>query len=203
MYSCILLKVNQTLLRVFFLLIVTVSATVHGQEKITDISLLNVVDGKNSALSSLCKGQYAVVVFSSNKCVYDKYYKDRLAELINTYQPKGISFVAINSSVGVNESVANMKSRTLFFKTGTPYLADEKQEAKNQFGATKTPEAFLIKKQAGAFVILYKGAIDNNPQLATDVKDSYLKTILDEILAGDPLSWTDTNAVGCMIRPLP
>ncbi len=38
------------------------------------------------------------------------------------------------------------------------------------FGATKTPETFVLQNNgAGAFVLKYRGAIDDNPQVAREV----------------------------------
>jgi hypothetical protein len=42
-------------------------------------------------------------------------------------------------------------------------------------GATKTPEAFVLQNNGGGtFVLKYRGAIDDNPQVAQEVTVNYL-----------------------------
>jgi hypothetical protein len=65
--------------------------------------------------------------------------------------------------------------------------------------AKKTPEVFLLKPTAGKFMVFYAGALDDNPQVGTDVKQDYLKNNIDKLLAGQ-LSDENVRAVGCSVR---
>jgi len=82
----------------------------------------------------------------------------------------------------------------------SPYLSDANQSVSDKFGATKTPEVFVLKNQGGNFVLKYKGAIDDNPQVANDVTSSYLKDALESILSNQPVKITEKRATGCMIH---
>ena len=44
-----------------------------------------------------------------------------------------------------------------------PYLADKEQMAMQCLGAKRSPEVFLIKKTDTKYIIVYQGAIDDNP----------------------------------------
>ena len=53
-----------------------------------------------------------------------------------------------------------------------PYLFDEGQKIYPQYGATKTPHVFLLDKN---LVVKYIGAIDDNVEDASQVKEKYLE----------------------------
>ena len=67
-------------------------------------------------------------------------------------------------------------------------------------GAKKSPEVFLLKNTGGKFMIVYQGALDDNPQMASDVKQNFLKTSIDKLLAGQKIDVPVMRAVGCSIR---
>jgi hypothetical protein len=82
----------------------------------------------------------------------------------------------------------------------SPYLSDPTQSVCDKFGATKTPEVFVLKNQGGNLIVKYKGAIDDNPQVANDVTSSYLKDALESVLSNQPVKITEKKATGCMIH---
>ena len=61
-----------------------------------------------------------------------------------------------------------------------PYLADKDQKAMEAFGARKSPEVFLLTTVNGKFNIVYSGAIDDNPQAASDVNQHFVKDAIDK-----------------------
>ncbi len=80
---------------------------------------------------------------------------------------------------------------------GVPYLADKEQKAMENFGARKSPEVFLLSPQLN---IVYSGAIDDNPQVATDTKQNYLKDAIDKFLAGQKIEVANNRVLGCTIK---
>jgi peroxiredoxin len=80
-----------------------------------------------------------------------------------------------------------------------PYLVDAGGITSKQFGASKTPESFVLKNIKGSFVLYYKGAIDDNPQTANDVSTFYLKDAINSLLSNSPLKVSEKRASGCMI----
>ncbi|HMR58033.1 MAG TPA: hypothetical protein PKC10_11970 [Cyclobacteriaceae bacterium] len=81
-----------------------------------------------------------------------------------------------------------------------PYLADKDQIAMEILGARKSTEVFLLSTAGAKLNIVYSGAIDDNPQVAKDVKQFYLKDAMDKLLAGQKIEIANQRAAGCSIR---
>ncbi len=176
---------------IFILLFGVISA--HAQQ-VQNFSLTNVNDGSTVELNQFTSSSAIVVVFTSNECPYDNYYKDRLKKLIDQYKGK-VQFLLINSNVDPQESAEKMAIH--YTDLGVPYLADKEQKAMENFGARKSPEVFLISPQLN---IIYSGAIDDNPQVATDTKQNYLKDAIDKFLAGQKIEAANNRVLGCTIK---
>src|SRR6478609_2038808 len=178
-------------------LLIGISLASNAQTAIQDFSLPNAADGKMVSLN----GQSAkgiVVLFTNNNCPYDAYYTSRIKSLIATYQGK-IQFLLVNSFVEPEESMDMMKEKYNSWGLSVPYLADKDQVVMGNLGAKKSTEAFLIKNAGGKYSLSYSGAIDDNPQVAQDAKQNYLKNAIDKLLAGQTPD-VSVRAVGCTIR---
>ena len=104
----------------------------------------------------------------------------------------------MNSYVESEESVEKMHIH--YSDLNIPYLADKDQLAMNALGAKKSPEVFLLKNSAGKFMTAYSGAIDDNPQVAKDVNQKFLKDAIDKMFGGQKIDVTNNRAVGCSMR---
>lgn len=144
-----------------------------------------------------------VLVFTNKLCPYSRLYETRLQQLNDQYTGQGVKFLFIAPAIGTEQSEA---APTILPKTGAAaaadfsYLSDPNLKVGRQFGATKTPEVFVLQPQNGAFVLRYKGAIDDNPQLETGVKESYLRNALDAVLSNRAPAIGEKRATGCMIK---
>lgn len=165
-------------------------------QEIKDFSLVNTKDGKTVSLAGLA-GSGAVVIFTSHECPFDNYYKDRVKDLATQFSGK-IQFILINSNQEPQESVEQMGIH--YKDLNAPYLADKDQVAMEIFGARKSTEVFLLSKVNGKLNVVYSGAIDDNPQVATDVKQSYLKDAIEKLLNGQKIEVATQRASGCTIR---
>lgn len=168
-------------------------------QTIQNFTLSNVADNTTVSLEGFQSCSGLVVLFTSNDCAYDGYYTGRLKSLINSYKGK-IQFVLVNSYIEPNEAADKMKAKYDAWGLGVPYLADKDQAAMNCLSAKKSPEAFLLKNNGGKYVLFYSGSIDDNPQVATDVKQNYLKDAMDKLLAGQKIDVANVRATGCSIR---
>jgi len=169
--------------------------------KVEDFTLKN-EQNQSVQLSSFNDAQVVVVVFTSVKCPYAKSYEARLQSLDQTYSARGIRFVYVNAAIGLDEGAAP-KAQPDGANTAAqdfPYLIDEGQQLSKQFGATKAPEVFVLQNTADGFHLRYKGAIDDNPQVPSYVKQKYLANALDNLIAGRPVATADQRATGCMIK---
>jgi alkyl hydroperoxide reductase subunit AhpC len=156
----------------------------------------NIATGQPVDLKEFKGAKAVVLIFTSNVCAYDGYYTERLKSLFSTYSAN-VQFVLVNSYIEPEESEDKMKSKYDLWSFGVPYVADKDQVWMKKFGARKSPEAFVLDSN---LTVIYDGAIDDNPQLASAVKESYLKKVLDSIIAGKQYAPVDTRAVGCSIR---
>jgi len=182
---------------ILFILLVNICAVLKAQTQVQNITLPNAVDGKMVSLDQYSSFSGIVVVFTSNECPFDNYYKERVKEMIHTYTGK-VQFLLVNSYLEPEESSEKMHIH--YSDIGVPYLADKDQLAMNSLGAKKSPEAFLLKNSANKFINLYSGAIDDNPQVPKDVSQNFLKDAIDKMLSGQKIDVTSNRAVGCSIR---
>lgn len=190
---------NFNLMRTFVcLLFLSISTTLYAQV-VQDFSLTNVADGKVISLNSYPSCSGIVVIFTSNACPYDGYYTERIRGLVEGYQGK-IQFLLINSYTEDAETEDKMKSAYSGWKIPAPYLSDKDQKAMECLSAKKSPEALLLKPGNAGYTIVYRGPIDDNPQLASAVTSLYLKKSIDQLLGGQPIDQTALRFAGCTIR---
>jgi peroxiredoxin len=165
-----------------------------------DTKMQDPVSGKEVTLNGLKGKKGTLVVFTCNHCPYAKAWEQRIVELGNTYQAKGIGVVLVNSNdPGVNAgdspeaTGARAKERGMKF----PYAIDATSGIAKAFGATKTPEAFLFDKGGK---LVYHGTIDDNHEEPTKVAKRFLKDALDAVVAGKAPAVSETKSMGCGIK---
>ncbi len=168
----------------------------QAQTPVNNFSVSN-VDGANISLDTYSNAPGVVIIFTSNYCPYDGYYKLRIRDLIKAYNDK-IPFILVNSHP--DESLQSMKIAYGAWALPVPYLADKDQVAMEALGAKKSPEVFLLKSSNGKFVSLYNGALDDNPQAPEGVTSYYIKQAIDKLLAGQEVDVPSVRPVGCSIR---
>lgn len=167
-----------------------------------DFELKN-VDGKMVSLSDYKDVKGYLVVFTCNHCPYAIAYEDRIIALDAKYKKLGIPVVAINPNnpeTQPADSYDLMKVRAKDKGFTFPYLLDVGQKIYPQFGATRTPHAFLLEKTSKGNLVKYIGAIDDNYQDATSVETKYVEDAIDAMLKGEPIEMKTTKAIGCSIK---
>jgi AhpC/TSA family len=178
-------------------LLILASSLAQAQNAIQNFSLTNVVDGKTASLDDYKSLAGVVVLFTGNECPYDNYYKARVKQLIDSYDGK-VQFLLVNSYQDPQEAPEKMAIH--YTDLNVPYLADKDQTVMINLGAHKSPEVFLLQPLNEKFAIIYSGAIDDNPQVATDTKQNYLKDAIEKLLAGQKIEVVNNRTVGCTIR---
>jgi peroxiredoxin len=168
-----------------------------------DFTLNDAVSGRAVSLADF-KGQKAVVlVFTSNYCPYSRLYEGRINQLVGQYKDKGVAFVLINpnnAQQNQEESEQAMKQKAESWGNGLPYLTDKQQVTAKKYGASKTPEVYVLTPRNGSFTVYYAGAIDDNPQVAADVSQPYLQQAIESALTGKTAVVKTKRPVGCMIK---
>jgi peroxiredoxin len=77
------------------------------------------------------------------------------------------------------------------------YLFDDGQEVYPKYGATKTPEVYLVDSN---LTVRYHGAIDDNARDEESVKEKFLENAIKSIDEGKDPKPATTKAVGCGIK---
>ena len=178
-----------------------ISCKVGIAQPVKNFTLTDAVTKEEVSLSNFSDKKGVVVLFTSNVCPYSVYYEGRVTQLAADYSSQGIQFLLINSHLEDKESIDEMANKISTWGLDVPYLADKEQKLLSQFGARKSPEAFLLKKGDSGFTIFYKGAIDNNPQVASDVKEPYLKMNIDALINGGSPK-TGSRPIGCSVKKM-
>jgi AhpC/TSA family len=168
-------------------------------QSVANFSLTNVITGSTVSLDTYPSCSGVVIIFTSNTCAYDEYYRSRITALSNEYQDK-VPVLLVNSGIDPIETNDNMVRKAQQLGLKVPYLADKDQTLMQRLGATKTPQAFLLKNNGGKFSLVYNGAIDDNAQVQADVRHAYLKDAIDIMLTNQTIQTPEVRPVGCSIR---
>jgi len=161
-----------------------------------DFSLPSATDGKPVALKELLASHKGVaVLFIATKCPVSNAYNERMATLAAAYGAKGIAFVGINSNK--TEPAAEVAEHARRHGFGFPVLKDDGNKVADAYGATRTPEVFLVDSSGK---VVYHGRIDENQDDAANVRSPDFRNALDAFLAGKPVPVSETKAFGCTIK---
>ena len=171
-------------------------AALLGQEfklgsKVEDFTLRD-TSGAEVQFSSL-RGPVTVVVFIATRCPVSNGYNDRMNAIYKDYSQRGVRFVFVNSNntEPIEEVAEHAKAHFAF-----PVYKDADNVVADRFGASVTPEAFVIDAQG---VIQYHGSIDDSLAIER-VHENRLRNALDEVLASKPVDQAQTKAFGCTIK---
>jgi len=151
-------------------------------------------NGKEHSLSDFKDSTAIAVMFIATQCPVSNAYNERMVALYNDYHPKGIAFVGINSNK--QEDIDEVKEHSQTHNFQFPVLKDWDNVIADEFGASVTPEIYVLNSN---FEELYHGRIDDSKR-EVNVKSQDLRAALDEILAGKPVTNTETKAFGCTIK---
>ncbi len=151
-------------------------------------------NGLMHSLSDYKDARAIVVMFIATQCPVSNAYNGRMNDLYNDYGPKQVAFVAINSNK--SESVQEIKDHAAEKGFKFPVLKDWKNAIADKFGATVTPEIYVLNSK---LEILYHGRIDNSSR-EERVTSKDLRIALEEILNSRPVSVSLTKAFGCSIK---
>ncbi|MGC9940987.1 MAG: thioredoxin family protein [Verrucomicrobiota bacterium] len=158
-------------------------------------------DGKLVSLADF-KGRTALlVVFMCNHCPYVVHIRTGLSQLARDYTTRGVGMVGINSNDVENypaDSPARMREEVKNAGYIFPYLYDETQAVAKDYKAACTPDIFLFNKNQR---LVYRGQFDaSRPGNGLAVTGADLRAALDAVLAGKPVSETQTASIGCNIK---
>jgi peroxiredoxin len=151
-------------------------------------------DGVDSSLSlGDIKEDVVVLVFLANHCPVVQAYEDRIIDFTNDYKDKSVKVVGVAVSTQEIDRLPAIKNYMKEKGSNYVYGHDASQAVGRAYGATKTPQFFVLDKER---VIRYMGAMDDS-QAEAKVKKTYLRDAVDAVLKGESVEVKETRAVGC------
>ena len=196
----------QYVIKLFFVLLISGTALVRADELPLGSNIpladneLQEIDGNTITLNGSMGESGLLIIFSCNTCPWVKAWNDRYVSITKKYQPLGINVVALNSNEADRDGDESLSAMRKFAKKNDynfSYAVDKNSELASAFGASRTPHIYLFNAQG---VLVYRGAIDDNARDVEAVKEPYLATAIDQLLAGEEISTTSTKALGCSIK---
>lgn len=157
-------------------------------------------DGRTYRRSDFTDAKLLVVSFWCNHCPYVQAWEGRMIELARRYQPKGVSFVLINSNDDLKypeDGMKKMIERARVQEYPMPYLRDESQDVARAYGALVTPHPFLFDADGR---LLFQGRIDDRHDEPNRVAHRYLQAAIDNALAHRPVEPVELPVVGCSVK---
>ena len=173
--------------------------TLQIGEQAPDFKLIGTDDAFH-ALSDFSQHEILVVVFTCNHCPAAQGVEGRLKRFCETYTPRGVGVVAINSNEDVNhptDSFAHMKSRQAEQALPWPYLRDEDQSVALAYGALRTPHFFVFDRERA---LRYTGRFDDNFKDESAATTHELVDAVEALLAGRTPEAPLTNPMGCNLK---
>ncbi|GLY81976.1 thioredoxin family protein [Actinoallomurus iriomotensis] len=141
----------------------------------------------------------SVVVFTANGCPFARAWHDRIQQVAKDYASRDVAVVQMVSNDETDhpdDSLAAMRERVAAGELAGPFLRDAHQWAAQAYGATATPEVFVIDR---AGVVRYHGAPDGDHDDPTQ-DAHWLRDALDDVLAGREVAHPATSPAGCSIK---
>jgi peroxiredoxin len=162
-------------------------------------------NGQSHNLSDF-KGKFVVLEWLNHGCpfVLKHYESGNIQSLQKEYTGKDVVWLSIVSSAPgkqghMSPEEAN-KTKAEKGSAATAVLIDEDGTVGKLYDAKVTPELYVINPDG---VLVYMGAIDDKKSVdAADIAGAknYVKQVLDEAMAGKPVSEPTITPYGCGIK---
>ena len=156
-------------------------------------------NGKTVKLSDY-KGKVVVLEWFNQGCPYVvRHYKAKtMTSTADKYKGQDVVWLAINTTAG--KTAEDNKTSAEAWGISYPILSDTTSSVAQAYGAKTTPHMFVIDKEGK---LVYNGAIDDDSSedgAKGDKATNHVAKALDEVLAGKPVSVTETKPYGCGVK---
>jgi peroxiredoxin/mono/diheme cytochrome c family protein len=158
------------------------------------------IDGVEHSLFETGDARATVVVFVGWECPMARLYVPRLNQLQETFRDRGVCWLAINSNQ--HDSLAELQAFVRRSGLAIPVLKDPGNRIADLFGATRTPEVFLLDEKRQ---VRYHGQIDDQYAPGLQRKratQNYLADAINQLLASETIALPQTEPAGCIIGRL-
>lgn len=179
----------------------TASTMLELGTKAPEFSLPDVVTGKAVSLASFQDKKALLVMFICHHCPFVKHVKAELAQIGRDYAAQGVGIVAISSNdpaVSADDSPEGLQRMASEWGFNFPVCYDETQSVAKSYAAACTPDFYLFDQN---YKLVYRGQLDDSrPSNGKPVTGADLRTALDALLAGRPVSQDQRASLGCNIK---
>jgi peroxiredoxin len=166
-----------------------------------DFALTDVMTGKTVRRDDFRDKQALLVMFICAHCPYVKHIEKTLGKLGVDYAGKSLAILAISANdiaINPNDSPEGLRAQAQANGFTFPYLYDESQAVAHAYKAACTPDFFLFDSHRK---LVYRGQYDSSrPGNGIPVTGEDLRTALDTVLAGKPISPDQRPSIGCNIK---
>jgi peroxiredoxin len=163
------------------------------------------LDGREVSLASF-RGKVVVLEWFNPGCPFVKasHSKGSLKGTAKKHAANGVVWLAVNSAAQGKQGFdpAANSDAAKRFGLEHPILRDESGAVGRAYGATNTPNMFVIDKNG---VLVYAGAIDNSPDGEGEAPASgslinYVDAALEDLAAGRAVKTPVTKPYGCSVK---
>lgn len=199
----------KSIFRITMLALVVIAATsfrvtldplpIGAKAPLPDYRMKN-LQQKRVSMNDLMGKKGLLVMFTCNTCPYVIKNQERTKAIAAHAKANNIGILLVNSNEGSrssDDSFEAMKAYAAEQGYDWNYVLDEGSKLADAFGASRTPECYLFDKESK---LVYHGAIDDSPADPENIKREHLKTAIDELVKGTPVSVTNSRSVGCGIK---
>ncbi|HSY17086.1 MAG TPA: redoxin domain-containing protein [Candidatus Acidoferrales bacterium] len=161
------------------------------------------INGKTVKLSDY-KGKIVVIESYNSDCPFcHNQYKGAVQELQKDLAAKGVVWLLVNSVNAKNSShrtaAKAQKEWTDLKINATAWIDDTAGTIGRLYDMKTTPHVFVVTADG---TLAYNGAMDDRPEPFGDPRTAknYVRAAVDELLAGKPVTVTQTKPYGCSVH---
>ena len=166
-----------------------------------DFQLPDVVSGRPTSLAEFHGKDALLVMFICRHCPFVKHVQDELARIGKDYAGESVGIIAISSNDAQeypDDAPHSLREMTTELDFTFPYCFDETQDVARAYDAACTPDFYLFDKNRR---LVYRGQLDDSrPGNNTPVTGKDLRTAIDAVLQGSPVSANQKPSIGCNIK---
>ena len=162
--------------------------------------LPDVVSGTMVSLESFPPGSALLVMFIGPHCPFVQHVQEELARVGRDYQDQSIGIVAIcanDAETFPGDGPAGLRTMAATLGFTFPVCFDATQETARAYAAACTPDFFLFDRERK---LVYRGQLDGTRPGGAPPTGADLRTAVDAVLAGRPVSQEQLPSLGCNIK---
>ncbi|GJM25534.1 MAG: thioredoxin family protein [Phycisphaerae bacterium] len=162
------------------------------------------LDGKEHKLSEY-KGKVVVLEWTCCTCPFVVRHQKQERTMQNTFEgfkDKEVVWLAIDSTKpdhggGYSDDMIKRWKDSKDVKLPYAILRDAEGKVGHVYGAKTTPHMYVINKEG---VLVYSGAIDDNPHGSKKEATNYVTKAVEASLAGSDVEVASTKPYGCGVK---